>query len=119
MDLPLAGGLLPDGFGPEEQHDIGSDALDGLRKDWGDLPIYCIDDVGAHEIDDGISIEPAGQPGEYWVHIHTANPGSEIAPGSELGKRSEAMAGTSYLPEKVIRMLPENLVQERFSLASG
>jgi len=32
------------------------DTMSGLRKDWGDLPVYCIDDAGANEIDDGVSV---------------------------------------------------------------
>lgn len=119
LNVPLSGGLFPENPEAKEPYDIVPDVLSGLRRDWGDLPIYCIDEAGAHEIDDGISIENAEQPGEYWVHIHTANPGSQINPKSQLGRESEAKAGTLYVPEKVVGMLPGKLVQEKFSLAPG
>jgi exoribonuclease R len=32
------------------------DTISHLRKDWGEIPVYCIDDAGAREIDDGVSV---------------------------------------------------------------
>jgi hypothetical protein len=70
LKLPGAGRRLkkqpamsPSAMGPLK------DRLKELRIDWGELPVYCIDDPGAHEIDDGISIESTDVDNEYWVHV--------------------------------------------------
>jgi hypothetical protein len=69
LRLPLSCGLMIDANDAAMKFDMVEDVLSGLRKDWGDLPVYCIDGVEAAEIDDGLSIEPADQPEEYWVHV--------------------------------------------------
>ena len=97
----------------------GLDVLDGLRKDWGNLPIYCIDDIDANEIDDGVSIEPADLPDEYWIHVHVADPASMIEPRSVIAQNAMSAMRTIYLPDRVIGMLPSDVVQEQLSLAPG
>lgn len=95
------------------------DVLDGLRKDWGSLPVYCIDDIGASEIDDGVSIEPADMADEYWIHVHVADPASMIEPQSVVAKNAITAMRTIYLPDRVISMLPSDVVQQHLSLAPG
>ena len=56
------------------------DPLQHLRQDMREIPIYCIDDPTAHEIDDGISIHEDQQ--DYIVSIHVAEPSSYIKPDS-------------------------------------
>lgn len=94
------------------------DKLQKLRKDWGDLPIYCIDDIGAHEIDDGISIETTATAGEYWVHINAADPASHIHAQSKLCFYALAIVENIYLPERVVSILPKEVVKSKFSLDS-
>ncbi|EEB95282.1 hypothetical protein MPER_05769 [Moniliophthora perniciosa FA553] len=54
---------------PEDFH--MKDPLESLRHDFGNLPVYVIDDLTASELDDGVSIESVlGEPGSYWVHVH-------------------------------------------------
>jgi hypothetical protein len=97
----------------------GLDVLDGLRKDWGSLPVYCIDDIGATEIDDGVSIEPTDLPNEYWIHVHVADPASMIEPRSVTAQNAMSAMRTIYLPDRVIGMLPSDVVQQHLSLAPG
>jgi hypothetical protein len=99
--------------------DTNFDVLDGLRKDWGSLPVYCIDDIGANEIDDGVSIEPADLPDEYWIHVHVADPASMIEPRSVIAQIAMSAMRTIYLPDRIIGMLPSDIVQEYLSLAPG
>ncbi|KAI9736932.1 MAG: hypothetical protein M1818_005983 [Claussenomyces sp. TS43310] len=94
------------------------DVMQGLRRDWGDLPVYCIDDTGAEEIDDGVSLERTDTPDEYWIHVHAADPSSQIAPDSEMGMEARSRVQTVYLPERKVSMLNERIVRERFSLAA-
>lgn len=111
--------VTPSGEPNWELSAIGVDALEGLRRDWGNLPVYCIDDIGAREIDDGVSIEPTNSPDEYWIHIHAADPASGIAPRSAIAQGAESVMRSIYLPEGTIDMLPRHLVQKCFSLAPG
>ncbi|KAL9004020.1 MAG: hypothetical protein Q9188_003133 [Gyalolechia gomerana] len=94
------------------------DALEGLRKDWGDIPVYCIDDTEAKEIDDGISLERiAGHDSSFWIHVHVANPSAFISPDSAVSRSAANLLQSIYLPEKAYRMLDSKLTQEHFSLA--
>ncbi|GAB7344570.1 hypothetical protein MBLNU457_3068t1 [Dothideomycetes sp. NU457] len=91
------------------------DSMAHLRHDWGDLPVFCVDQAGAHEIDDGISIESAGD-GEHWVHMHIANPTAFFDHTSPLAKMARHMTETIYMPERAFVMLPRWASQEHFSL---
>lgn len=95
-----------------------NDSLGDLRKDWGNLPVYCIDDASAQEIDDGVSVEKVeGEDSIFWVHIHVANPSAFLAPSSTIGRHAAKLMGTTYLPEKTSPLLSPKLTQSYFSLA--
>ncbi|KAI4735223.1 RNB-domain-containing protein [Aureobasidium sp. EXF-12298] len=91
------------------------DSMAHLRKDWGDLPVFCIDGEGAHEIDDGVSVEDAGQ-GEHWVHVHIANPTAFFDHDNPLAKMARHMTETIYMPERAFVMLPRWSTRKHFSL---
>lgn len=97
------------------------DSMSGLRHDWKDLPVYCIDGAEAHEIDDGISLESAGKGAdgkeEHWVHIHIANPTAFFDRNHPLAKMARHMGETIYMPERAYVMLPRWATQRHFSLA--
>jgi len=93
------------------------DSMAHLRHDWQDLPVYCIDDASAHEIDDGLSIEPVGENGkEWWVHIHIANPTAFFNRDHDLAKMSQHMHESVYMPERVYMMMPRWATKGHFSL---
>ena len=94
------------------------DSMVDLRTDWGDLPIYCIDDPGAHEIDDGISLERIDED-TFWVRVHVANPSAFISVDSQIIKAALERCQTVYLPERTYPMLPSILTQKHFSLTAG
>lgn len=91
------------------------DSMAHLRKDWGDLTVFCIDGEGAHEIDDGVSVEDAGQ-GDHWVHIHIANPTAFFDHNNALAKMARHMTETIYMPERAFVMLPRWSTKKHFSL---
>ncbi|KAK6000198.1 hypothetical protein QM012_003830 [Aureobasidium pullulans] len=91
------------------------DSMAHLRKDWGDLTVFCIDGEGAHEIDDGVSVEDAGD-GEYWVHVHIANPTAFFDHDNALAKMARHMTETIYMPERAFVMLPRWSTKKHFSL---
>ncbi|THY35122.1 RNB-domain-containing protein [Aureobasidium pullulans] len=94
------------------------DSMAHLRKDWGDLPVFCIDGEGAHEIDDGVSVEDAGE-GEHWVHIHIANPTAFFEHDNPLAKMARHMTETIYMPERAFVMLPRWSTKKHFSLQAN
>ncbi|ESZ92375.1 hypothetical protein SBOR_7230 [Sclerotinia borealis F-4128] len=91
------------------------DSMTALRKEFH-LPVYCIDAASAHEVDDGVSIEPTETQNEYWVHVHAADPASRL---EAKGKSADEIANrteTVYAPEKVHFLLPSDFVQNHLSL---
>jgi hypothetical protein len=94
------------------------DSMRELRRDWRSLPVYCVDDAGAQEIDDGVSIEPvAGKEGEYWLHAHVANPTAFFERDHPLAKMARHMGESIYMPERAYLMLPRWATSQHFSLA--
>ncbi|PYH43621.1 exoribonuclease II [Aspergillus saccharolyticus JOP 1030-1] len=96
------------------------DSMKDLRVDWGDLPVYCIDDVGAKEIDDGVSLERIpGSDDTFWVHVHIANPTAFIERESGIMRWAASAVKTIYLPERNYPMMPDSVTQKHFSLGPG
>lgn len=96
------------------------DSMARTRRDWGDTNIYCIDDIGAQEIDDGISIERVqGADLEFWVHVHVANPTAFFDKTHTLSSLAAHMTQTVYTPERTFPMLPKWATEDHFSLQSN
>lgn len=97
-----------------------TDTMQDLRTDWGDLPIYCVDDPSAEEIDDGISLERVLDSNDtFWVRVHIANPSAFIPLESPMMQNALSRCQTLYVPERTYPILPSSLTQKYFSLASG
>ncbi|KAK4242350.1 hypothetical protein C8A03DRAFT_11405 [Achaetomium macrosporum] len=94
---------------------LGADRLTRLRQDFARSTVYCIDSADTLDVDDGISLEPAGN-GEYWIHVHIADPASRIAPGSPLAEQAALRVQTNYLAGFYQRMFDSDDVREAFSL---
>ena len=104
----------PKSLGPEDFY--ASDPLEALRHDFGDMPVYVIDDPSASELDDGLSIETiSSEPDNYWVHVHIADPTTLLPPTHTLAYKARAMSESSYLAHGTRCMLPPSTF-ERFSL---
>ncbi|KAK9893490.1 RNB-domain-containing protein [Cystobasidium minutum MCA 4210] len=109
--MKLLSSYKPKGSTAEPEENV--DGLDSQRHDFGKLPVYVIDDLGASELDDGISIEACRSSAEnpdteaYWVHIHIADPTSSLTPTSDLAKQARSFATAVYLPEFVSPMFPD------------
>lgn len=97
---------------------IEKDSMQSLRKDWGETDVFCVDNLGASEIDDGISVEVASDKDkEYWVHVHVANPTAFISPQHPLGRYAAQEMSTIYLCERSYAMLLG--ASQHFSLENG
>ncbi|KAL5119422.1 3'-5' RNA exonuclease complex component [Pleosporales sp. CAS-2024a] len=96
------------------------DSMRHLRHDWGSSVVYCIDDIGAQEVDDGISIERVdGNTSEFWIHVHVANPTAFFDKTHTLSGLAAHMTETFYTPERSFPMLPVWASQGHFSLDRG
>lgn len=92
------------------------DAMADFRKDWGDLPAYCIDSADTLERDDAISVEEIEGESSAWIHIHVANPSAFISPDSVFGQYAAELVESVYLPEAKYPMLESELSLKHFSL---
>ncbi|SPO29426.1 related to Exoribonuclease II [Ustilago trichophora] len=95
--------------------------IEAMRHDFGKRhTVYVIDDEGAFELDDGISIERVhGRETEQaWVHIHIADPTAWIQFDDPLGQRAERRFQTLYFPEARWAMLPDEFVRSGVGLRS-
>lgn len=114
LELERGGGVLP----AKSQHgELKPDLFAGRRKEFS-LKCYCIDAESATDIDDGISIEPAERPGEYWIHVHVADPASRVRPDSTWAQQAAAQTQTTYLWGHFSRMFGDDVIKENFSLAN-
>ncbi len=95
-----------------------NDSMHDLRRDWGDTPVYCIDEASAQEIDDGISVEKA-EDGLWWIHVHVANPTAFFARDHPAAKMARHMGETLYMPERTYTMLPKWATSRHFSLGKN
>ena len=94
-----------------------TDPLESIRHDFGQLFVYTIDDHGAHELDDGISVErDASDSSCLWVHVHVADPTAILPPTHSFARRARDMVNSRYLYHRSQSMLPESLAGNKLSL---
>lgn len=95
------------------------DSMEGLRKDWGNMPVFCIDSSETLEHDDGVSLELVERESSvYWVHIHIANPSAFIGPNSASARYAASLAESVYFPERKHPMIDPKVTRDRFGLAN-
>ena len=107
--------ILPSPLGPTDlyRHDV----VESMRHDFGDLPVYVIDDVGAEELDDGVSVERIpSDPEHNWLHVHIADPTTALPPTHDIARRAFQLSSTRYWVDRTIPMLPRDSTLGRFSL---
>ncbi|MEM6393411.1 MAG: VacB/RNase II family 3'-5' exoribonuclease [Planctomycetota bacterium] len=91
------------------------------RLDLTDTLIVTIDPPDAKDFDDAISLKKLdGKGGGQWeLGVHIADVAHFVEPGSELDQEAYARGNSTYLPRKVIPMLPEVLSNGVCSLQPG
>ncbi|RMD42982.1 hypothetical protein DV735_g2104, partial [Chaetothyriales sp. CBS 134920] len=73
------------------------DTLAHIRKDLGDMPVLCIDNVHTRVLDDGLSLEPSPDHDDaYWLHVHIAHPSAFFNPAHPLSQAARRMGSTLY-----------------------
>ena len=85
-----------------------------LRNRW----IMAIDPATAHDHDDAVSIEPLSG-GRWKLGVHIADVAAYVEPGSVIDREALHRGNSTYLVDRVIRMLPKDLTVRVCSLLPG
>ncbi|OSD06446.1 RNB-domain-containing protein [Trametes coccinea BRFM310] len=108
--------LVPQVLGPDDLYP--QDIVESLRHDFGNTPVYVVDDWNAEELDDGVSVErDALNPDYTWLHVHIADPTTLLPPTHRIAQKAFHMAETRYLIDRTEPMLPRDLFHQ-FSLGN-
>ncbi|OLY82869.1 Exoribonuclease II, mitochondrial [Smittium mucronatum] len=96
-----------------------SDVAEPIRYDFGEMPVYCIDDESTIDVDDGFSIEFTEDSKDIhkaWIHIHIADPTRLLHPEHRVSKLAKARLTSIYIPLLTQHMLPVPWAIDEFSL---
>ena len=104
-----AGSMTGQVLGPEDFHP--TDPLESVRHDFGDARVFIVDDIGAEELDDGVSLERiSSEPDNHWIHIHIADPAHLLHPGHALCHQARKRGSTLYFLQKSYPLFPKELM---------
>ena len=88
----------------------------GGRRDLRDVPTVTIDSATTTDIDDALSVLPAGPDGALRVLVSIADVDAFVTAGSPVDEEAQARGTSVYLAGRVIHMLPEVLASGAASL---
>lgn len=78
-------------------------APDEKRVDLTHLASFAIDDAGCRDPDDAVSVDGDA----LWIHV--ADPASIATPDSPIDLEARDRGSNAYLPEKMVKMLPDDM----------
>lgn len=88
------------------------------RTDCRQHPVITIDPASARDFDDAFSLRRTRR-GPWELRIHIADVSHYVKPGSSLDREARLRGNSTYLPDRVIPMLPESLSNNLCSLLPG
>jgi ribonuclease R len=91
----------------------------GSRRDLRHLPTVTIDAPSTRDIDDAVSVIPAGIDGVLHLLVSIADPAEVIEEGSALDLEARSRGTSTYLTGRVLPMLPDQLSSDALSLHPG
>lgn len=89
--------------------------IGGAREDLRELHLITIDPVDAKDFDDAVLAISDGQGG-YRIWVAIADVAAFVTPGSALDKEAYLRGNSTYLPDRVVPMLPHELSSDLCSL---
>lgn len=84
------------------------------REDWTDRIVITIDPASARDFDDAISI--TATPSGWTLAVHIADVSHFVRPGGALDGEALRRGNSTYLPDRVLPMLPPRLSDDLCSL---
>jgi ribonuclease R len=97
----------------------GSEGPWEKRLDLTELFTFTIDPPDARDFDDAISLEYDEENDEYELGVHIADVAHFVQAGGPLDKEALQRGNSTYLPRRVLPMLPEMLSNGVCSLQEG
>jgi ribonuclease R len=91
----------------------------GHRRDLREVPTITVDAASTRDIDDAVSVLPAGADGALRLLVSIADVGEFVPEGDALDLAARARATSVYLAGRVVPMLPEALSSGWLSLLPG
>lgn len=91
----------------------------GARRDLRSIPTVTVDAPSTRDIDDAISVLPAGPDGALRLLVSIADVSEYVAEGTPLDAEARERATSVYLAGRVLPMLPEELSSHWLSLVPG
>lgn len=88
------------------------------RRDMRDVFTFTIDPADAKDFDDALSFEPLTDD-TYQIGIHIADVSHYVKPGTTIDDEAYQRGTSTYLVDRVIPMLPEELCNDLCSLRPG
>ena len=88
------------------------------RQDWSERCVVTIDPITARDYDDAISVRRL-DTGGWELAVHIADVAHYVPPNSALDKEAELRGNSTYLPDRVLPMLPPRLCDDICSLREG
>ena len=84
------------------------------REDWTDRTVITIDPASARDFDDAISI--TATPSGWTLAVHIADVSHFVRPGGAVDGEALRRGNSTYLPDRVLPMLPPRLSDDLCSL---
>lgn len=94
----------------------------GKREDLTDLPLITIDPADARDRDDAVYATPdtdLANAGGFVIWVAIADVAHYVTPGSRLDREARLRGNSTYFPDRVVPMLPDNLSGNLCSLHEG
>ncbi len=119
--IALANHNIPLEFPQNVRDEAAKASLPGLgkRTDLREFPLLTIDPVDAKDHDDALWAAPDDDPaneGGFKLIVAIADVSYFVRPGGALDKEAQNRGNSTYLPDRVVPMLPERLSNDLCSL---
>lgn len=96
------------------------DSMADMRRDWGEMPVFCIDAGSTTIRDDGISIESIeGEPSQFWMHTHVAHPSAHLRPEVPISRFAVEMGATLHGYSRTTHMIPREISNHHLGIAAN